>query len=60
MKFLSVKMTKQHIFIIQNNLQKIGQSFFHLSRRISSTMIQDLLVRHHNSVFTGTVQSDKR
>ena len=23
-----VKMTKQHIFIIENNLQKVGQSFF--------------------------------
>ena len=26
---MSVKMTKQHIFIIENNLQKVGQSFFH-------------------------------
>jgi hypothetical protein len=34
-KFMSVKMTKQHIFIIENNLQKAGQSFFHLSRRTS-------------------------
>jgi hypothetical protein len=33
MKFKSVKMTKQHIFIIENNLKKVGQSFFHLSRR---------------------------
>jgi hypothetical protein len=41
--FLSAKMTKQHIFIIENNLQKVGQSFFYLSRR--TTMIQDLLVR---------------
>ena len=24
---MSVKMTKQHIFIIENNLQKVGQSF---------------------------------
>ena len=24
-------MTKQHIFIIENNLQKVGQSFFYLS-----------------------------
>jgi hypothetical protein len=48
LKFLSVKMTKQHIFIIENNLQKIGQSFFHLSRR--TTMIQDLLVRHQFSL----------
>jgi hypothetical protein len=24
-------MTKQHIFIIENNIQKVGQSFFHLS-----------------------------
>jgi hypothetical protein len=41
-------MTKQHIFIIENNLQKIEQSFFHLSRR--TTMIQDLLVRHQFSL----------
>jgi hypothetical protein len=27
-KFIFVKMTKQHIFIIENNLQKVGQSFF--------------------------------
>jgi hypothetical protein len=27
---MSVKMTKQHIFIIENNLQKVGQSFFSL------------------------------
>jgi hypothetical protein len=43
MKLKSVKMTKQHIFIIKNNLQKVGQSFFHLSRR--TTVIQDLLVQ---------------
>ena len=43
MKFMSVKMTQQHIFIIENNLQKVGQLFFHLSRR--TTVIQDLLVR---------------
>jgi hypothetical protein len=41
-------MTKQHIFIIENNLQKIEQSFFHLSRR--TTMIQDLLVRRQFSL----------
>jgi hypothetical protein len=45
---MSVKMTKQHIFIIENNLQKVGQSFFHLSSR--TTMIQDLLVRHQFSL----------
>ena len=51
---MSVKMIKQHIFIIENNLQKVGQSFFHLSRRTSkrSTCL--------TSVFTGTGQSDKR
>jgi hypothetical protein len=38
---MPVKMTKQHIFIIENNLQKVGQSFFHLSRL--TTVIQDLL-----------------
>jgi hypothetical protein len=41
-------MTKQHIFIMGNNLQKIGQSFFHLSHR--TTMIQDLLVRRQFSL----------
>ena len=41
-------MTKQHIFIIENNLQEIEQSFFHLSRR--TTMIQDLLVRRQFSL----------
>jgi hypothetical protein len=53
MKFKSVKMTKQHIFIIENNLQKEGQSFFYYSRR--TTMIQDLLVRRQFSLV-----SDKR
>jgi hypothetical protein len=56
MKFKSVKMTKQQFFIIENNLQKVGRSFF-------------LLVPPHNrgprsicptSVFTGTGQTDKR
>ena len=41
-------MTKQHIFIIENNLQKVGQSFFHMSRR--TTVIQDLLVRRQFSL----------
>jgi hypothetical protein len=50
---MSVKMTKQHIFIIENNLQKVGQSVFHLSRR--TIVIQDLLVRHQFSL-----ASDKR
>jgi hypothetical protein len=45
---MSVKMTKQHIFIIENNLQKVGQSFFHLSRL--TTVIQDLLVRRQFSL----------
>jgi hypothetical protein len=56
MKFKSVKMTKQHIFIIKNNLQKVGQSFFLLvpsdNRDTRSTCPM--------SVFTGTGQSDKR
>jgi hypothetical protein len=56
MKFKSVKMTKQHIFIIKNNLQKVGQSFFLLvpsdNRDTRSTC--------PTSVFTGTWQSDKR
>ena len=46
-------MTKQHIFIIENNLQKVGPSFFYLSRR--KTVIQDLLVRRQFSLV-----SDKR
>jgi hypothetical protein len=41
---MSVKMTKQRIFIIENNIQKVGQSFFHLSRR--TTVIKDLLSEH--------------
>jgi hypothetical protein len=53
MKLKSVKMTNQYIFIIENNLQKVGQSFFHLSHR--TTVIQDLLVRRQFSLV-----SDKR
>ena len=45
---MSVKMTKQHIFMIENNLQKVEQSFVHLSRR--PTVIQDLLVRRQFSL----------
>jgi hypothetical protein len=45
---MSVKMTKQHVFIIENNLQKVGHSFVHLSRR--TTVIQDLLVRRQFSL----------
>ena len=48
MKLKPVKMTKQHIFIIENNLQKVGLSFFHLSHR--TTVIQDLLVRRQFSL----------
>ena len=47
-KFMPVKMIKQYIFIIENNLQKVGQSFFHLSRR--TTVVQDLLVRRQFSL----------
>ena len=36
----SVKITKQQSFIIENNLQKVGQSFFH-----SFLGQQDLFVR---------------
>ena len=43
-----VKMIKQHIFIIENNLQKVRHSFFHLSRR--TTMVQDLFVRRQFSL----------
>ena len=53
MKIKSVKMKKQHIYIIENNLQKVGQSFFHLSLR--TTEIQDVLVRRQFSLV-----SDKR
>ena len=45
---MSVKMTKQHIFIIENNIQKVGQSIFHLSRR--TTVIKDLLVQRQFSL----------
>jgi hypothetical protein len=45
---MSVKMTKQRIFIIENNIQKVGQSFFHLSRR--TIVIKDLLVRRQFSL----------
>jgi hypothetical protein len=41
-------MTKQHIFIIKNNVQKVGQSFLHLSHR--KTVTQDLLVRRKFSL----------
>ena len=42
-------MTKQHNFYnIENNLQKIGQSFFHLSHR--TTVIQDLVVQRQFSL----------
>jgi hypothetical protein len=37
------KAIKQQMFIIENNLQMVGESFFHLSHR--TTMIKDLLVR---------------
>jgi hypothetical protein len=43
-------MIKQHIFIIENNLQKVGQSFFHLSRR--TTMIQDIFVQRQFSLLS--------
>jgi hypothetical protein len=41
-------MTKQHIFIIENNIQKVGQSFFHLFHR--TTVMLDLLVRRQFSL----------
>jgi hypothetical protein len=47
-KFMFVKMTKQHIFILENNLQKVGQSFFHFSRQ--TTVIQDLHFRRQFSL----------
>ena len=58
MKSKSVKMTKQHIFIIENNLlQKVGQSFFHLSRK--TTVMQDLLVRHQFSLLPVCIVTPK-
>jgi hypothetical protein len=44
-------MTKQHIFIVENNLQKVGQSFFSLVPSDN----HDLLVRRQFSLV-----SDKR
>ena len=32
---MSVKMTKQHIFIIENNLQKVGVLFLLVRRQFS-------------------------
>jgi hypothetical protein len=46
-------MTKQHIFIIENNLQLVVQSFFHLSHQ--TTVIQDLLVRRQFSLVSDKV-----
>ena len=50
----SVKMTKQQSFIIENNLQKVGQSFFHLSLRQ-----QDLLVRCQFSLVQDNKSNNK-
>jgi hypothetical protein len=44
---------KKHIFIIEYNLQKVGHSFFHLSRW--TTVNKDLLVQRQVSLV-----SDKR
>ena len=47
-------MIKQQIFIIENNLQKVGQQyFFHLSRR--TTIVQDLRVRRQFSLVSDKV-----
>jgi hypothetical protein len=43
-------MIKQHIFIIENNLQKVGPSFVLLSRW--TTMIQDLFVQRQFSLLS--------
>ena len=51
---MSVKMTKQHIFIIENNLQMVGQLYFHLSRR--TTVMQDLLVQCQFSLVSDNMQ----
>jgi hypothetical protein len=53
--FLSAKMTKQHIFIIENNLQKVGQSIFLLVPSDN----HDTRSTCPTSVLTGTGQSDK-
>jgi hypothetical protein len=50
-----VKMTKQHIFIIENNLQKVGVIF-----SLIPSDNHDTRSTCPTSVFTGTRQSDKR
>jgi hypothetical protein len=55
-KLLSIKMTKQHIFIIENNLHKVGQSFFLLVPSDN----HDTRSTCPTSVLTVTGQSDKR
>ena len=50
-----VKMTKQHIFIIENNLQKIEVIF-----SLVPSDNHDTRSTCPTSVFTGTGQSDKR
>ena len=52
---MSVKMTKQHIFIIENNLQKVGVIF-----SLVPSDNHDTRFTCPTSVFTGTGQSDKR
>ena len=52
---MSVKMTKQHIFIIENNLQKVGVIF-----SLVPSDNRDTRFTCPTSVFTGTGQSDKR
>ena len=50
---MPVKMIKQHIFIIENNLQKVGQSFFSLVPSDN----HDTRSTCPTSVFTGAGQS---
>jgi hypothetical protein len=53
MKLKSVKMTKQHIFITENNLQKVIFSLVPSDNRDTRSTCP-------TSVFTGTGHSDKR
>jgi hypothetical protein len=48
-------MTKKHIFIIENNLQKVGVIFL-----LVQSDNRDTRSTCPTSVFTGTGQSDKR
>jgi hypothetical protein len=46
---MSVKITKQHIFIIENNLQKVGQS---LGRRTDAHREECMILKYNYVPFT--------